>query len=115
MIDPDNAKDSLLEEIVWSESALREHVRARINAPGIACTFEPSLLAGTSFEIWLRCLVACQGESVKKLFESLKRLEREGIILGYERCDSLKGNLRTFIFMAKRFRQDDSTDVEILK
>jgi hypothetical protein len=103
MLDPDNAKESILESIQWTESEVKEFVRKVIvDVATSKMTFDPYLVQDDLRTIRLTAVLSVDGPAQPDVFSMLKR-RLEGTRVRMTFGNHSSGTIMRLGFEADRF------------
>jgi hypothetical protein len=90
MLDPDNPKDSILDDLLWTESELKEIVRQAINKITTKMTFDNHQPPPVDSR-WIRAkaIISCPGGNQPEVFAAIrKHLEGLHIMMMFDHTSS---------------------------
>ncbi len=115
MLDPDNAKDSILDEVAWTDASLKEYLRPMLNVRGLTVTFDPYEEHSNVREVRLRMHLSAPKSALKYLYEVLNKIGQQGIETGYaEQSGDMfvyehgqeTRQMYVMVLVAKRFKEE---------
>jgi hypothetical protein len=92
MLDPENAKESILDNLLWTEQELKDTVRRAVKTVTSKMTFDFDHPQPVDTRwIHVKAVIACPGGNQSQLF-SIIRLNLDGLHIAMT-CDNRSGDL----------------------
>jgi predicted component of type VI protein secretion system len=107
LIDPDNPKESILDDLLWTEKELKEVVRREINKITNKATFDDTVNASDLRTIRLVAVLHCPGANQPEVFQAIQAgLKGVGITMLF--INSSMSMILKIAFEAPRWRPLES-------
>jgi hypothetical protein len=107
MIDLENLKDSILDDMLWTERELKDIVRQAINKITSAITFDDALAPQSTRFIAILAIIACPGGNQPQVFAAIKQ-HLKGLDISMSFDNNSSDQMLKIWFEVPRWRPFDS-------